>query len=54
MREGFRSQSLAVLVGLLVVVAGSVSAAAIANGFVGYVGYVGEVLRSGGAADRMS
>ncbi len=39
-REGFGSQSLSVLVGLLVVVAGSVSAAAIANGFVGYVGEV--------------
>jgi amino acid transporter len=39
-REGFRSQSLSVLVGLLVVVAGSVSAAAIANGFVGYIGEV--------------
>jgi amino acid transporter len=35
-REAFRSNSLALAVGVMVVIAGSVSAAAIANGFAGY------------------
>jgi len=35
-REAFRSKSLALAVGMMVVLAGSVSAAAIANGFAGY------------------
>jgi amino acid transporter len=35
-REAFRSNALSLAVGVMVVLAGSVSAAAIANGFAGY------------------
>lgn len=45
-RQGLRSPPLALLVGLLVVLAAVVSAAALANGFVGYLGELLEVNRA--------